>query len=431
MILLAALLPLSILGALFQPMTGLAILVFVVFFLAALADAILGWGRTRDIQVSVPDVIRLSKDRPGAIPLLFFNASQVARQILVAPALPDHFRSLHEALPVLLSGATRDSRASWPCTPTSRGRYPLLRCHYQTRSPYGFWDLRGSSLCRTEIRVYPNLSAERRQMAAFFLNRGNFGLHTQRLLGQGREFEKLRDYIPGDDYEDIHWKATAKRGRPITKLYQVERTQEIYLVIDASRLSARTVNGNPVLERYVSAALALGLVAEQQGDLFGIITFDSRIRRFVRASGGKAGFNVCRDSLYTLMPRIVSPDYDEFSSFVRQRLRRRALLLVLTDLSDPVLADSFLQNAELLRRQHLLLVTMIRRPGVRELFIEPRAATPDDVVDRLAGHILWQRLREVEKNLQRLGVGFALAENAELTARLVSQYMNIKARQLL
>ena len=94
-----------------------------------------------------------------------------------------------------------------------------------------------------EIRVYPNLVTERKNLAALFLNRGSFGLHAQRQLGKGREFEKLREYVPGDGYDELHWKATARRGRPITKVYQIERTQEVYVVIDASRLGGAASPG--------------------------------------------------------------------------------------------------------------------------------------------------------------------------------------------
>src|SRR5690606_8645271 len=100
------------------------------------------------------------------------------------------------------------------------------------------WAVRGSSACEIELRVYPDLSKERKTVAAFFLNRGMFGLHAHRMVGRGREFERLREYMPGDSYDEIHWKATARRGTPITKVFQVERTQEVYVVIDASRLTS-------------------------------------------------------------------------------------------------------------------------------------------------------------------------------------------------
>src|SRR5262249_39840689 len=135
------------------------------------------------------------------------------------------------------------SRFQWPCTPRRRGNYRLERTHLEGASPLGFWAVRAAVPVACELRVYPNLLTERRNLASLFLNRGAFGLHAQRQVGKGREFEKLREYIPGDSYDEVHWKATAKRGRPVTKIFQIERTQEVYVIVDASRLSARAVEG--------------------------------------------------------------------------------------------------------------------------------------------------------------------------------------------
>ena len=87
--------------------------------------------------------------------------------------------------------------------------------------------------------MYPNLFDERKHVAALFLNRGHYGIHSQRIMGKGREFEKLREYSHGDSMQDVHWKASAKRGALVTKVFQVERTQEVYVLVDSSRLSAR------------------------------------------------------------------------------------------------------------------------------------------------------------------------------------------------
>jgi uncharacterized protein (DUF58 family) len=278
-------------------------------------------------------------------------------------------------------------------------------------------------------------------------------VHAQRQVGKGREFEKLREYIPGDGFDEIHWKATAKRGRPVTKVFQIERTQEVYVVVDASRLSARAAEGrdrsvegsesargphstldtqySTALERYVTAALVLGLAAEQQGDLFGLLTFADKVESFLRARNGKLHYSACRDALYTLHPRLVNPDFDEVCTFIRLRLRRRALLVFLTALDDPVLADSFARNVGLLCRQHLVLVNMIQPPGAVPLFTKPDVEAVDELYEHLGGHIRWQNLRELGKVLQRRGVSFSVLDNERLSAQLVSQYLNVKRRQLL
>jgi uncharacterized protein (DUF58 family) len=175
----------------------------------------------------------------------------------------------------------------------------------------------------------------------------------------------------------------------------------------------------------------LGLAAEQQGDFFGLLTFSNKVEKFVRAKNGQAHYNACRDALYTLEPRIVTPDFDELATFLRLRLRRRALLVFLTALDDPALAESFVRNLELLRRQHLVLVNMIQPPGVAPLFSHSETATMDDLYRELGGHLQWQKLRELQKVLQRIGVQFSLLGNERLSAELVSQYLSVKQRQLL
>ena len=429
--LVAAVVPFAAVGA-FAPLSAwLAALLFGVLGAVALIDAMAARAGTRPLELELPGVVRLSKNKPGVIPVQLRNPPARLSQLRLGLPLPHDIESEHETLDVALPGTVAASRIEWACTPRARGNYRIDHCYFEIASPLGLWAARGARDCSTELRVYPDLMRERNRLAALFLNRGSFGLHTQRQVGQGREFEKLRDYLPGDSYDEIHWKATAKRGRPVTKLYQLERTQEVYVIVDASRLSARSIGGEPVLDRFIRAALVLGLVAERQGDLFGLVAFSDRVHRFTRASTGKSHFNACRDTLYTLSSSIATPDFDELCSFVRLRLRRRALLLILTDLGDPVLAESFSRNVDLICRQHVILVSMIRRHGVMPVFAKPDAASDGDVYDALAGHMLWQNVREVERSLQRRGVGFAFVDDERLGSEMVAQYMNIKARQAL
>ncbi|MDB6032805.1 MAG: hypothetical protein JWM16_3143, partial [Verrucomicrobiales bacterium] len=318
---------------------------------------------------------------------------------------------------------------------------PLRQACLERPSPLGFWALRSQLPLRSEIRVYPNLFKERKSLAGLFLNRGVLGIHNQRQIGKGREFEKLREYSPGDSFDEIHWKATARRGHPITKVFQVERTQEVYVIVDASRLSARKStrsadaglmdSGETLLERYITCALIMGLAAEKQGDLFGVLAFTNKIESFVRAKNGKAHYSACRDALYTLQPQRVTPDFDELASFIRLRMRRRALLIVLTSLDDPVLAEGFVRNMELLCHQHLVLVNILKPVDAEPLFTASPVSSVDGIYQRLGGHMQWQGLRELEKNLKRRGTQFHLLENEKMALQLVEQYVGVKQRQLL
>jgi uncharacterized protein (DUF58 family) len=185
------------------------------------------------------------------------------------------------------------------------------------------------------------------------------------------------------------------------------------------------------LERYVTAALMLGLAAEQQGDLFGLITFTDQVRTFLRARNGPAHFDACRDELYTLQPRPVTPDFEELASFIRLRLRRRALLVFLTALDDPVLSEMFVKSMDLLCRQHLILVNMLPPPGVEPVFSHGDVATTAEIYERLGAHFRWQKLRELERVLHRRGVEFAQLNNERLCPQLVTRYLAVKRRQLI
>ena len=330
----SAVLPFALLGALAPASAGLALLVVLLVLGLAAADAVAGWRGVRGLAAELPPVVRLAKDRPGGVSLRLYNPVAVARPLKVALAWPAEIAPESETTDTLLPAQAGWTRITLNCTPRQRGRYAFTATYLEDASPLGFWAVRKTVPGRSELHVYPNLLTERKTLGAVFLNRGLTGLHTQRQVGKGREFEKLREYVPGDGYDDIHWKATARRGRPVTKVFHVERTQEVYVVADASRLSARPVaaggaetDATPVLEQFLTAALTLGLAAEQQGDRFGVVTFADRVEKFVRAGSGQAHYGACRDALYRLQPQPVTPDFDELGTFLRLRLRRRALLI--------------------------------------------------------------------------------------------------------
>ncbi len=413
-------------GLLFAVLMG-----FGAFGVLLAVDAHRGRRQLHSIRVTLPELVRLQRDRAGELMLRVQNQTKRGGALRIGLPLAADFQSPHETLLIELPPAVENSLVRWPLTATRRGRYFLDRCHFETASPLGFWNVRGETQSRAEIRVYPDLFSERKSVAALFLNRGLFGMHVRRQTGQGREFEKLRDYVPGDSSDQIHWKASAKRNHPVTKVFQIERTQEIYVLLDCSRLSARVTGRDSALERFITASLVLGLAAEQQGDTFGLIVFDDKIRSFVRARGGQQHFAACRDALYTVHSRLVSPDFAELSSFVRVRLRKRALLVVLTALDDPVLADTFATDINLVARQHLVFVNMLQPQGAEPIFTQSDPQKLDEMYERLGGHFLWHKLRELGKVLQRRGVQFSLLENEKLSAQLVTQYLNARARQLL
>jgi uncharacterized protein (DUF58 family) len=402
----------------------------------AAMDAIQGKRRLAAIQVVLPDKLRWIQNRPAKLELIFQTTGAQAFDLRAALAFPNGINPVEEELIFQLPAQAGRHHVACECLPTQRGLFQIDGCYYESASPLRLWDIRGHQLQSIETRVYPNMESERKQVASLFLRTQLSGLQAVRQVGQGRDFEKLREYIPGDGYDTIHWKATARRGRPITKVYQIEKTQEIYVIIDASRLSGRLqVPGDPSqgthLDRYIAASLVLGLAAEKQGDLFGLLTFSNGVLSFVRARNGKEHYGSCREALYRLEPQSVSPDFEEVATFISLRLRRRALLIFMTDLDDPILMESFQRAADVICRKHLVMVHMLKPKHIEPVFTNPEVNCVDDLYQGLARHIAWHDLRQLALTLRQHGVTLSLFSNEQFSAETMSNYLRVKQRQLL
>jgi uncharacterized protein (DUF58 family) len=291
-----------------------------------------------------------------------------------------------------------------------------------------FWSVRKEVPIALTVKVYPNLLAD--PTGANFLRRGLAGSRVIRQSGKGREFEKLREYVAGDASDEVDWKATARRGEPVVRVFQKERTQEIYVAVDASRLSARPLGDQTTLEHYVNAALVMELAAEAQGDRFGLITFSDRLHNFVRASAGKQHYSLCRDAIYQLQPRLVEPDFAAIFSFLTTRLTKRALIVILTALDDPMTGETFARNVVIASRRHLVQAAMVRPPGATPLF-EAGADDVDEIYSGLAGHLRWRKLLELTSECRHKGVKLHMLNPEKISGQLTAVYLDVKRRQLL
>jgi uncharacterized protein (DUF58 family) len=418
-----------------RPEWALATLPIVVgALLFVLFDLRRGLTALRPLNVTLPKQNNLFLGRHGELELRLQNPEKKKRSIRVGLNAPTEIKSENEVIDITLPEESETSILRWKCQGTRRGNFPVPSAHMEIDSPLQLWTLRAGRQIDSMIRVYPDLLSERKNVAAVFLRRGQFGARAQRQVGKGRDFEKLRDYNPGDPIEDIHWKASAKRSRLVAKVFQIERTQEVYVAIDCSRLTNRVSSESTpdvtVLDRFVTTSLLIGLATEQQKDHFGLITFSDQVHSLIRARSGKSHFGLCRDALFNIQPRLVTPDYDELFSTIRLRLRKRALILVLTALDDPLLAESFAKSVDLINRQHLVFVSMIEPGRVEPMFKTP-VRSDAEVYDALAGQMIWQKLREVEKMLAWRGVKFSVLANEAIAPRVVSQYLEVKQRQIL
>ncbi len=457
----AATLPLAfapLLGAVAWAPLGLAVV-------AAILDALLAVRHGTGLRVRLPEVVRLARERPGKLEVVIERTGGSVGTVRIGAPFPPEIKAEPDSPEIALPPGEPTMRHAWPVVARRRGRFRLDAMHWEIASPMGLWSRREKAASSCEIRVHPDLRPDRRLAAAYFLPRGAPGVRRRRMVGRGREFEKLRDYLPGDPLGDIQWKATARRRKLVTREFQVERTQEVYVILDCSRLSARpaphtaglaALHGAKVrrhaaledadpfalgpepptlLERNLSAAFLLAEAAGKQGDLFGFCAFSDQVHVFLRARSGPAHAQACREALHALEPRLVNPDFAEVCAQLRGALRRRALLIFLTALDDPALAEEFGRHAPLLSRQHLVLAPMVRPPDALPLFGENPALAPvadsAALYERVSGHLRWRELQETGERLRHAGVRFSLLDQERLAPQLIQTYLDVKARQIL
>ena len=435
-----------VLGMAGAPIPVLVLAGVLVIGLAAI-DALISVSLLSGVKVELPELVRTSKsktfDLQGTV--LRQRASLFARWSWACRFRRRWKRSRRDDPGHLADGFRPRPPSSGRCRPWNAAHFKWTALIWKRRRGLAFGTCGAVVACVCEVRVYPDLSRERHLLAPLFFRRGVIGAHQVRQLGKGREFEQLRAYSPGDSYGDVYWKGTAKRRFPVTMMYQIERTQEMHVILDISRRSARPLEFTGTAphgdarflpktqcDRFLQAALVLALAAEQQNDRFGMMVFSDQVHTTLPAGAGRAHYNACRDALYTLEPRVVSPDFEELFIQVGNRLRHRSLLIVLTDLGEPWLAESFAESVRQAARRHVVLVHVLGSREFQPLFSRhDEVRDADDLYPRLAGHLMWSDLQETTKQLKQLGVHLTSSLQEGLIADVVSEYLKVKKRQLL
>jgi uncharacterized protein (DUF58 family) len=404
---------------------GLCLLALGLLCFASAVDAFYGSRAWRQVSVSTPASVKLLRNVSAEMTFTMRNSGSGSVAIRAALDLPFSIQAAEKVLELTGLKPGNETVCLAKLCAEERGDFHIGGCFLEVLSPWKLWLARGRAPLNINIRVQPNLAANK--VAATFLRHLSSGLKAYRQLGEGREFEKLREYSPGDTFDRIYWKATAKRAHPVTKVFQIERSQQCYVMIDCSRQSA----ASHALDYYVEAALVMGLAAQQFQDQFGVLTFSDRVHAFQPARPGKAQFGRCRDAIYALQPRPVSADFMELATFTQLHLRRRSLLFLLTSLTDPYATESLATQMRLLTAKHIVVVVTLQQPAVRRMF---EGAAPEDesqIYTALAGHISWKKLREFGNRIQTQGAELALCTPDTIYADLANRYSKIRQRQRL
>ena len=159
------------------------------------------------------------------------------------------------------------------------------------------------------------------------------------------------------------------------------------------------------------------------------LTFSDRINTCIKASGGVAHFTSCLNALYQLQPQDVVTDFKELFSFIRTRLRKRALIFVLTQLDDPIAAEQLAASIQIVARQHLVVVGTLNPAWVQPIFSKTEVHQTAELYRHLAGHLVWQKQASIHEALSQYGIQWISLENEQMVTQLISKYTSLKQKQ--
>ena len=281
-----------------------------------------------------------------------------------------------------------------------------------------------------EIVVAPSLAGIRRfRWLAVHERLAAAGVRDARRRGAGRSFARLRDYVVGDDPRHIDWKATARRGHPISREFTVEQSQTLYVLVDAGRSMTQLAGDFPRFEYALSSALVLADVAGRAGDRVGAMVFDDKLRVLVPAQRGLDGLRSLRAALVTVQPSLVEPDYAAAFRALALRQRKRALVVLLTDVIDARAARTMLAHLSRGASRHLAVVVALRNDALLGAAVMSSGERSVNALYRSAAaeELLAERATALQRMRDAGIVVLDVAPDA-MAAAVVSQYLELKAR---
>ena len=308
--------------------------------------------------------------------------------------------------------------------PEERGEQTFADVDLLLQSPLKLWRKRTFEGKGEAVRVYPNFAAVAKYALLATDNKlSQMGIKKRRRRGEGLEFHQLREYRPGDSMRQIDWKATSRIRKLISREYQDQRDQQVFFLIDCGRRMTAKDGELSHFDHNLNSVLLLAYVALRQGDAVGLMTF-SGTPRYVAPRKGSGMVNVVLNALYDLQPGMQSPDYASAATDLRKRVRKRSLVILVTNLRDED-SGELLPVLSMLRRRHLVLVASLREQIIGSVLKHPVNGFEDALRLASTQRYLLAR-RKVHDAIVNAGALSLDVEPEQLPVTMVNRYLDIK-----
>jgi uncharacterized protein (DUF58 family) len=366
----------------------------------------------------------------GNIELLVENASRAAVFATIIDNVPAHFREEAPELSVRCR-PRGEATATYQILPTRRGDAELGAVYMRYQTPFRIAERWAVAHIEQKVCVYPNLE-EARQHSVYLIRSRQIEMEKRhaRIRGAGREFESLREYQQGDEFRDICWTAAARRGKLVTRIFQVERSQTIWLVVDAGRLMRARIAGLTKLDYAINAGLCLAEVALGTGDRVGLLAYGRTVQKRMLPYRGSAHLRQMMQQLAYVKEEGLEGDHLQAVSALLSTQKRRSLIVWLTDFPETAMTPEVIDAASEAATRHMVLFVVIGQPDLAAL----ASSEPDSVANMYRTTAAQEALYRREVLLSKLRQRGALAvevSSAAASVTVVNSYLDVKQRSLI
>ncbi len=369
---------------------------------------------------------KLSLGTENIVRLRIENRSQHPIAGRIRDEYPEDFNSSSNVLKLDLPSRS-DIELTYKFTPPHRGDYVFGDVYLRLRGPMGFLMRQIRCPMRQEVKVYPNLLDLRRYDISIRRERlMQPGLRSAKVYGRGTDFESLREYMPDDEFRAIDWKASARLNKLVSRQYQLERSQNVMVVVDCGRVMGPVIGGLSRLDWGINAGMMLAHVAIARGDKVGLMAFADQVTAFSTPKSGKSqALNLLR-STYNLRSAEGDSNYSRAFPFFARKCSRRSLVVIFTELTDPEASRPLISQIVSLSRKHLCVVVTMADPDV----LTASNAEPNTVQDAYRAAVAKQVIRSRQLAAAEVVKSGAIVLDVlpdKFSPTVVDEYLKVKA----
>lgn len=364
------------------------------------------------------------------VELTLTNESSRSIHTTVLDTVPAQLRSAPPHVEIT-ARAKNEGSATYTVRPVGRGPAKLGDAYLSYQSFIHVAEKWAKVPLEETVQVYPDLD-EAKKHSIYLLRSRQIEMEKRhsRMRGIGREFESLREYREGDEYRDICWTAAARRGKLVTRIYQIERSQVIWIVIDSGRLMRARIGALSKLDYAANAALSLAQVALYSGDRVGLLTYGRNIKQRLPAAKGSAHLRQMIEQLALVREETAEADHLQTASKLLNDQKRRSLVIWLTDLAETAMTPEVVEAASLMMPRHLVLFVAIGQPDLGEL-AAMRAENEQQMFQVAAAQEMVHRRELLLARLRERGALALEVNSGSVSPVLVNSYLQIKERNQL